>query len=142
VETAEEKNTLEAVHADMDAIAGLLKDNVQLTELLYSKVVDVEKKKTVIAKIGKEAQFQKYTMNFLNLLVQKDRLDKLDEICESFEEAYCKLTDTQVIGMCMLLWIACEMKHVDSSAHRYLRGLKHFSHCLVSLNLGWAVWNI
>lgn len=36
--------------------------------------------------------------NFLNLLVEKDRLALLEEICESFEELYCKLTDTQVLG--------------------------------------------
>jgi F-type H+-transporting ATPase subunit delta len=93
---AEEKGKLEAVHADVDSVAALVKDNQKLRELLYNPVVEGAKKKAVIAKITKEAGFQKYTSNFLNILVEKDRLGLLGEICESFEEQYCELTDTQV----------------------------------------------
>ena len=96
VDLADEKNKLEPVHADVDAIGSLLKENRKLCELIMNPVVEAEKKRAVLAKIGKEAGFQKYTMNFLDLLVQKDRLPLLEEICESFEELYCKLTDTQV----------------------------------------------
>ncbi len=96
VDLAEEKSQLEQVHADVDAIGSLLKENQKLKELLFNPVVDGEKKRNVLSKIGKEAGFQKYTMNFLNLLVQKDRINLLDEICESFEDQYCQLTDTQV----------------------------------------------
>jgi F-type H+-transporting ATPase subunit delta len=125
LETADEKNTLEAVHADMDAIAGLIKDNVALTELLYSPVVDIEKKKAVIAKIGKEAQFQKYTMNFLNLLIQKDRLNKLDEICESFEDGYCKLTDTQVAVVRSAVKLEQEQQFLIAKKLQELTGSKN-----------------
>lgn len=54
-----------------------------------------DKKMAVVSKIAKEAGFQQYTINFLNLLIKKDRMPLLEEICESFEEQYCKLTDTQ-----------------------------------------------
>lgn len=37
-----------------------------------------------------------YTVNFLNLLIDQNRIEALDEICESFEKSYCALTDTQV----------------------------------------------
>jgi F-type H+-transporting ATPase subunit delta len=94
---ADEKGKLEPVHADVDAVAALLKENQKLYELIANPVVDAEKKRSVLTKIGKEAGFHQYTMNFLNVLVQKDRLALLDEICESFEEQYCKLTDTQVL---------------------------------------------
>jgi F-type H+-transporting ATPase subunit delta len=96
VELAEEKNTLESVHADVDTLAGLVSTNQKLAELLFNPVVEGDKKKAVVAKISKEAGFQKYTTNFLNLLVEKDRMNLLNEICESFEEQYCTLTDTQV----------------------------------------------
>jgi hypothetical protein len=97
VELAEEKGKLEQVHADVDAVASLIKENKKLTDLLYNPVVDGDKKKAVLAKIAKEAGFQGYTGNFLNVLVQKDRLNLLPEIVESFEEQYCELTDTQVM---------------------------------------------
>jgi F-type H+-transporting ATPase subunit delta len=96
VELAEEKGKLEPVHADVDAVASLLKENSKLRELLYNPVVEGGKKKAVLAKIGAEAGFQQYTSNFLNILVEKDRLNLLAEICDAFEEQYCELTDTQV----------------------------------------------
>jgi ATP synthase F1 delta subunit len=105
VDLASEKSQLEPIHADMDAVASLLKENVKLRELLYNPVVEGDKKKAVVAKIAKEAGFNTYTLNFMNLLIRKDRMALLDEICESFEEQYCKLTDTQVsiatsFGLC------------------------------------------
>lgn len=96
VELADEKGKLEQVHADVDAIASLLQNNQKLTQLLFNPVVEGDKKRAVLAKIGKEAGFNQYTNNFLNLLVEKDRLGLLEEICQEFEELYCKLTDTQV----------------------------------------------
>jgi hypothetical protein len=96
VDLADEKGKLEQVHADVDAIASLLQNNKKLTQLLFNPVVEGDKKRAVLAKIGKEAGFNQYTNNFLNLLVQKDRLGLLEEICQEFEELYCKLTDTQV----------------------------------------------
>jgi F-type H+-transporting ATPase subunit delta len=102
VELAEEKNVLEPVHADVDAVASLIKENKKLSELMFNPVVEADKKKAVVAKISKEAGFQKYTTNFLNLLVEKDRVNLLSEICESFEEQYCQLTDTQVSSCCSL----------------------------------------
>lgn len=96
VELADEKGKLEAVHADVDAIAGLLQNNAKLNQLLMNPVVDADKKRALLAKIGKEAGFNTYTNNFLNLLVEKDRLSLLEEIVEEFETLYCKLTDTQV----------------------------------------------
>lgn len=44
------------------------------------------------------AGFNQYTLNFLNLLVDTNRIDAIEEICESFETSYCELTDTQVGG--------------------------------------------
>jgi hypothetical protein len=96
VDLAAEKSQLEPIHADIDAVAALLKENAKLKELLFNPIIENDKKKAVVEKIAKEAGFNTYTTNFMNLLIRKDRLSLLDEICESFEEQYCKLTDTQV----------------------------------------------
>lgn len=96
MDLAEEKSQLDPIHADVDTLASLVKDNGKLKEMLFNPVVDSEKKTEVLARIAKEAGFNKYTQNFLNLLVKKDRINLLDEICESFEEQYCTITDTQV----------------------------------------------
>jgi hypothetical protein len=96
VELADEKGKLEAVNDDMNAVANLMKENAKLAALMMNPVVDGEKKRAVLAKVAKEAGFNQYTINFLNLLVEKDRLNLVPEICESFEELFCELTDTQV----------------------------------------------
>jgi F-type H+-transporting ATPase subunit delta len=125
VELAEEKGKLEAVHADVDSIAALVKDNQKLRELLYNPVVEDAKKKAVVAKITKEAGFQKYTSNFLNLLVEKDRMNLLSEICESFEEQYCDLTDTQVATLRSAVKLEQEQQFLIAKKLQELTGSKN-----------------
>ena len=49
-----------------------------------------------VARMASEASFSQYTTNFLNLLIDQNRIEALENICESFEKSYCTLTDTQV----------------------------------------------
>ncbi|GAX82559.1 hypothetical protein CEUSTIGMA_g9985.t1 [Chlamydomonas eustigma] len=125
VDLADEKGKLEPVHADVDAVAALLKENQKLYELIANPVVDAEKKRSVLTKIGKEAGFHQYTMNFLNVLVQKDRLALLDEICESFEEQYCKLTDTQVAVVRSAVKLEQEQQFMIAKKLQELTGSKN-----------------
>ncbi|GBF98293.1 F-type H+-transporting ATPase subunit delta [Raphidocelis subcapitata] len=125
VELAEEKGRLEQVHADVDAMAGLVKDNAKLRDLLFSPVIEDDKKKAVLAKVSKEAGFQKFTSNFLNLLVEKDRLNLLDEICESFEEQYCELTDTQVATLRSAVKLEQEQQFLIAKKLQELTGSKN-----------------
>mmetsp|Transcript_31412 Transcript_31412/g.69957 ORF Transcript_31412/g.69957 Transcript_31412/m.69957 type:complete len:219 (-) Transcript_31412:424-1080(-) len=125
VELADEKGKLEPVHADVDAITSLLKENKKLNELISNPVVDGEKKRAVLSKIGKEAGFQQYTNNFLNLLVEKDRLGLLEEICESFEEQYCKLTDTQVATLRSAVKLEQEQQFLIAKKLQELTGSKN-----------------
>lgn len=55
-----------------------------------------EKKKEVLQKLAKDANLTQYTLNFLNILVDRDRLVNSDSIFKNFEDRYCELTDTQV----------------------------------------------
>lgn len=61
MELADEKGKLEQVHADVDAIAALVQGNKKLAQLVMNPVVEADKKRAVLAKIGKEAGFQQYT---------------------------------------------------------------------------------
>lgn len=125
VELADEKGKLELVHADVDAISMLLQTNLKLTQLIMNPVVEADKKRAVLAKIGKEAGFNQYTNNFLNLLVQKDRLSILEEICEEFEELYCKLTDTQVATLRSAVKLEQEQQFLIASKLQELTGSKN-----------------
>merc|ERR1712174_117140 len=46
--------------------------------------------------IAKEASFNALSENFLCLLVDKQRIDGVTDICDSFENIYCEVTDTEV----------------------------------------------
>lgn len=79
----------------------------------------------VLARISKEAGFNKYTQNFLNLLVKKDRVNLLDEICESFEEQYCTLTDTQVATLRSAVKLEQEQQFLIAKKLQELTGSKN-----------------
>ena len=100
VEIAQEQNALEAVHSDMDALSAVFSDSEDIAAYLQSPVVAEEQKKAMIATLGTEAGFNEYTVNFLNLLVDKQRMDCIEEVMSSFETKYCELTDTQVSFNC------------------------------------------
>lgn len=95
VELAQESNALEAVHSDMDALSAVFSD-ANIAEYLQSPVVNENDKKKMIATLGTEAGFNEYTVNFLNLLVDKQRMDCVEQVISAFEAEYCKLTNTQV----------------------------------------------
>jgi F-type H+-transporting ATPase subunit delta len=99
--------------------------NKKLAELMFNPVVEADKKKAVVAKIAKEAGFQRYTTNFLNLLVEKDRVNLLSEICESFEEQYCTLTDTQVATLRSAVKLEQEQQFLIAKKLQELTGSKN-----------------
>ena len=47
-------------------------------------------------RIAAESGFNNYTVNFLYLLIDQNRVDAITEICDAFETKYCAMTDTQV----------------------------------------------
>lgn len=125
VDLASEKDKLDVVHADVVTVAALLGENKALAELLCNPVVEGGKKRAVLAKIGKDAGFQLYTMNFLNLLVEKDRMPLLEEICESFDEQYCKVTDTQVAVLRSAVQLEQEQQFLIAKKLQELTGSKN-----------------
>jgi len=125
VDLAEEKSQLEAVHADVDAVAGLVRDNAKLRNLLFDPALDAEKKRAVVQKLSREASFNKYTTNFLNLLIAKGRVQLLDEICEAFEEEYCRLTDTQVATLRSAVRLEQEQQFLIAKKLQELTGSKN-----------------
>ena len=74
----------------------LLEEDPTFGDFMYSPVVSNEKKRKLIGQIQKSANMQPYTANFLNLIMDRGRIDALENIFEAFETEYCKQTDTQV----------------------------------------------
>lgn len=109
VEIAQDKNALEAVHSDMDSLSAVFTDSADVAEYLQSPLVSEDDKKKMIGTLGSEAGFNEYTVNFLNLLVDKQRMDVITEVIAAFETRYCQLTDTQVRPkMCYIEQCQCK----------------------------------
>lgn len=75
---------------------GILKENDEVREFLFNPMITEDKKKDVLEKLAKDAKLTDYVLNFLNILIDQDRLVNADTIFSAFESRYCELTDTQV----------------------------------------------
>jgi F0F1-type ATP synthase delta subunit len=133
VEIAQEQNSLDDVHADVDALQALFSENEQIKDFLFNPVMTPEKKRDVVKNISKEAGLSKYTTNFLNLLIDKDRIEAIEEILEAFEQTYCKMTDTQVSQIftphCLLQYL------LSAAVHRCIGTAVNQTHALC-----WVLW--
>ncbi len=84
---AEERNQLQAVHADMAQLAAAIIANKELAVLLKSPVVKPDVKERILGQIF-GASFNKVTMSFLQLVVRKRREDVIPTMAISFTRLY------------------------------------------------------
>lgn len=73
---------------DIEDLSKVLAENKELQDFLKNPLNPSEAKKNILSKcFGRK--FSPYTLNFLNLLIDKKRIDIVDEICQKFlEKAY------------------------------------------------------
>jgi len=116
---------MQAVHTDVDSLGAVLKADPSVAVFLANPVMDAEKKKATIKKIAAEAGFSTFTTNFLLLLVDKQRIDAATEICSSFEEMYCKITDTQVATVKSAVKLEQEQQFMIAKKLQELTGAKN-----------------
>eukprot|EP00210_Caulerpa_lentillifera_P002170 g2084.t1 len=93
---AESSEKLSVIHSDISRLSKILRDTEGLADFLGNPVTDEEKRHTVLSTICKEGGFDQDTENFLKLVMDKGRAGFLPEMCEVFEEEYCKKTETLV----------------------------------------------
>jgi F-type H+-transporting ATPase subunit delta len=86
---ADENNSWNAINNDLLTIAQLLKDNVELENFLLHPVIEYNDKKDVIEKVVK-GSVSEQVFNFLNVLLDKNRIYLVPSIQESFKEQLLK----------------------------------------------------
>jgi len=92
---------------------------------LTNPVVPAAQKKDLLARVGREAGLAPATLNFLSLLVDTDRLVAADEVFAAFEDAYCKLTDTQVAKVRSAVALEQEQQFLIAKKLQELTGSKN-----------------
>lgn len=125
VELAQDKNVLDEVHSDVDTLTGILKENDEVREFLFNPMITEDKKKDVLEKLAKDAKLTDYVLNFLNILVDQDRLINADGIFQAFEDRYCELTDTQVATIYSAVKLEQEQQFLVAKKLQELTGSKN-----------------
>lgn len=82
-ETAMDKNKVDALYEEAQALALILKDNPQLTVLLNNPQIVKEEKAAVMHQVF-SGKVEEEMMAFLNIIVEKDRQNEMLPIFEYF----------------------------------------------------------
>lgn len=125
VEACQNEGALDSVHADVETLDAYIKANDAVASFLANPVMEDEKKKDILTKLGKEAGFHPFTTNFLNLLVDKKRIGQIQEIAEEFEVLYCENTDTQVATVTSAVKLENEQQFMIAKKLQEMTGAKN-----------------
>jgi F-type H+-transporting ATPase subunit delta len=80
-----EKNH-ELLGKDLDRLWGLLQENKELRMVLFSPFYPAPRRKAIVRSIGESVGLSKSTLDFVNLLIERDRMDHFPAIVKSYEE--------------------------------------------------------
>lgn len=95
IDVAKSNDTLEATSADTEKIDKIFSDD-EVYEFFTFPVIDIEKKRSVLDDIIQSSGFQPHTVNFLNILLDMQRMELIRDIVSEFEVEYNKVTNTEV----------------------------------------------
>lgn len=85
----------EALGRELDQWQALLKENKELRTVLFSAAYPAPTRKNIAARLGRTLGFSKATGDFLNLLLERGRMDHFFEIVRSFQ-ALCDETANRI----------------------------------------------
>lgn len=94
-ELAHSTNSLDLINNDIEKLSRLL-EYKELYSFLANPIIKDENKKSIIKAIADDAKVQPYTLNFLYLLIDKKRINLINDIIKEFELSYNKLTGTEL----------------------------------------------
>jgi len=95
IELGEDGQCLEQLHTDLDNFASLWADE-EFASFFLNPLIEAEKHKEIIEKVGEESQMSPITQNFLCFLVDKKRIPQLPAIIKEFDDQFYEATGTQV----------------------------------------------
>lgn len=102
-----------------------MKESEDIKNFLSNPTINENKKKDLVKKVASESGFNEYTVNFLNLLIDQNRMDAISEICEAFETRYCELTDTMVATLRSAVKLEQEQQFLIAKKLQELSGARN-----------------
>lgn len=95
LEMGKEKNILELINTDMELLVSALRTNRQLAAMFKSPVIHNFKKDAVITDVF-TGKIQETTLDFMRLIISKNRGSIMDEIAKAYLQLYKVLNNVQV----------------------------------------------
>ncbi|CAN6873602.1 unnamed protein product [Brassica oleracea var. botrytis] len=95
-DVAKANNTLEPTCSDLEKLEKTFSDP-KVLELFVNPTVELRKKREVIDLISESLSLLPHTSNFLNVLIDSNRIDLVKEIAKEFEAVYNKMTKTELV---------------------------------------------
>jgi F-type H+-transporting ATPase subunit delta len=81
-------NTLDATIADVRGLRTMLSESRDFALFVESPIIKTSQKSAALKVVAEKAQFAPTTKNFLQLLVEKSRINELSSVLDSFETLY------------------------------------------------------
>jgi F-type H+-transporting ATPase subunit delta len=104
-----EQHQLDVIYADIVRLQSLCKESKELLNLLRSPVVKADKKLSILEQ-AIFGHFNKLTVAFIRLLVQKGRESVLPEIAFAFIEQYNQINDIHLVKLITATPVSEEVK--------------------------------
>ena len=80
-----QQGNYEGLGKDLEKMAEVLQGNKELRIILASAAYPVATRKTIARTIGKSLALSKSTVDFIDILIERNRMDHFSEIIKSFE---------------------------------------------------------
>ncbi|KAJ0237399.1 hypothetical protein HA466_0248050 [Hirschfeldia incana] len=95
-DVAKSNNTLDSTCNDVEKLEKTFSDP-KLLDLLANPTVEIRKKREVIGLISESLSLLPHTSNFLNVLIDSNRIDLVKEIAKEFVVVYNEMTKTELV---------------------------------------------
>lgn len=83
---AAEEKSLPEIQGEIDEFAQILRAHKELKDIFENPVIKIDDKKTVVERVIAAIKPSIITGNFIRLLVDKDRMSILDQICLCYQK--------------------------------------------------------
>ncbi|KAI4375180.1 hypothetical protein MLD38_013084 [Melastoma candidum] len=115
---AKSNNTLEPTSADVEKLDQLF-SNPDVLAFFTNPTIDLEKKRSLVDDISSSYSLQPTTANFINILVDANRIDLIKDIVKDFETVYNTITDTELAVVSSVVQL--ESQHLAQIAKQVQR---------------------
>jgi len=118
IELSEEKGFKDEFFNNLKVIVDIFKSNTEFKSFLLNRKVHPQSKKRILKNIF-ENRVEKELLNFLMLLVDKDRLDILEEIYDEFQKMWDERKNTLILKI--ISATPLEVEQISRIKEKYMR---------------------